>query len=114
MKQELARLRHRKTMRMSLIQTRSTNPHETPRGISPREMAVNQVKSFAEGRSLSRKAMVQRYKPNSYEKPAKAKEGGRGKRGSVKFDEDFYEKELYGHNHLQPPSPYFGSLGLGK
>ena len=41
MQHEIARLRQKKQARISMINTRSTNPHDTPRGLSPRLSPVN-------------------------------------------------------------------------
>ena len=66
-----------------------------------------------DSRSLSRKVIVERYKPNEYDKPLKTKKEDKNKRSSVRFDQDYYEKELQ-LNVLQPPSPHFGSLSMSR
>ena len=96
MQHEIARLRQKKQNRLSMANTRSTNHNETPRlgGLSPRLSPVN-AKQMNDSRSLSRKLLVERYRPNAYDKPLKSSTKDElAKRSSVRFDQDFYEKEL--------------------
>lgn len=79
----------------------------------------NSITHANEEHSVSRQRMAARFKPNTYDAPlkpdAKARAREKARRSPVRFDDGpSYEREQHGANRLPPPSPSFGSLGLGR